>query len=961
MAIALDIIKKKSWLDDTLAQQALDIKNAQGNEAFKEFVAKNKPVQAQPVAWVPPAPVTPPNPVTPPTTPTAPQVTWVDGQKFAQAPVDPTTGLSKPLEPTVTPTAPTVTPEPIKAPEPVKTEVSTAKTEPVVDYTQAKWREQDITTNLESFKAQWMTPEQILKASDYANASPEKRAMIEPYLKQTQPTNDSMFNSIVSKVDVLDAQKVLPSYKIAQNRYLKANMYASMTPAQVTKEMNASRLIEWSRTWEDLKTLNPKLAQDAQNLRIVNGSKSNIFTPVNNPDGTPVKDENGKPVVENNLVKTFTQDYLDDYGDFLREVYKPETMDEINAKIYTPDVIDAQNKATEVELELVALEKDINSINSDIEKETAWSGATWSRKRLEKSIRAETLQNEYNSALKKYQVYANKANNLITQNTAVYQEAYKQNQALQSALVSAWSKKYENELALSQSQAEFDQKLAQQTQLASDPTTAIGWVLDQFAQLWIIADRDLSWHLAEQKRLGMSVPEYTQKMIADFKNKPQYKAMMDAQMRSLAPATTQDWTKLDETTLYNQKTGETKKVSASIASGYPASFSGDTTAYIASKEWFRDTAYQDSAWVWTIWYGTTWINGKPIQPWQTITQADAQRLLQEDIAKHSNWKNFIDEATLSPSQRTALASFEYNLWPWIWNKSAMNIIDMIKSGDLEWAGREIQKYNQAGGKVIKWLQNRRAEEAQLLMNTGVQGTGTSQVEKDATLERIRRWQVTDSDLGKIQQKAIAWWWWEEFTEALKKWMKTTLTDTQIKWLATVDDKIQKDTVLDNVNLVSQQKETIKSLLNTDINANWFNDIALINAFQKIVDPGVAVKEWDVALLQSGIALSDKLNPSNLLSKVSAGTKLTPETRKQMLDATVAIYNAQADFGNDLLKKKYYKLAENYWIDLDDYWYSYDKLGANWNVIDVKAKSALMEQLDRIQKWFTDTLSSIQKR
>lgn len=30
----------------------------------------------------------------------------------------------------------------------------------------------------------------------------------------------------------------------------------------------------------------------------------------------------------------------------------------------------------------------------------------------------------------------------------------------------------------------------------------------------------------------------------------------------------------------------------------------------------------------------------------------------------------------------------------------------------------MQKYNTAGGKVIKGLQNRRAEEAQLLINTG---------------------------------------------------------------------------------------------------------------------------------------------------------------------------------------------------------------------------------------------------
>ena len=127
-------------------------------------------------------------------------------------------------------------------------------------------------------------------------------------------------------------------------------------------------------------------------------------------------------------------------------------------------------------------------------------------------------------------------------------------------------------------------------------------------------------------------------------------------------------------------------------------------------------------------------------------------------------------------------------------------------------------------------------------------------------------------------------------------------------------------------------------MNTDINANWFNDIALINAFQKIVDPGVSVKEWDVSLLQSSIALKDKLNPNNLLSQVQAGTKLTPETRKQMLDSTVAIYNAQADFWNDLLQKKYYKIADNYGINLADYGYNYDKIDKTWKTIDAKTKT-----------------------
>lgn len=42
---------------------------------------------------------------------------------------------------------------------------------------------------------------------------------------------------------------------------------------------------------------------------------------------------------------------------------------------------------------------------------------------------------------------------------------------------------YQSQLELSQSQAEFEQKLAQQAQLASDPTTATNQIIDTFAEM----------------------------------------------------------------------------------------------------------------------------------------------------------------------------------------------------------------------------------------------------------------------------------------------------------------------------------------------------------------------------------------------------------------------------------------------------------------------------------------------
>lgn len=63
---------------------------------------------------------------------------------MVQAPVDPTTGLSKPLEATPTPVTPVAPVAEVKAPEPIKQ----AKTEQTVDYNVSTGREQQIQDNI---------------------------------------------------------------------------------------------------------------------------------------------------------------------------------------------------------------------------------------------------------------------------------------------------------------------------------------------------------------------------------------------------------------------------------------------------------------------------------------------------------------------------------------------------------------------------------------------------------------------------------------------------------------------------------------------------------------------------------------------------------------------------------------------------------------------------------------------
>lgn len=71
--------------------------------------------------------------------------------------------------------------------------------------------------------------------------------------------------------------------------------------------------------------------------------------------------------------------------------------------------------------------------------------------------------------------------------------------------------------------------------------------------------------------------------------------------------------------------------------------------------------------------------------------------------------------------------------------------------------------------------------------------------------------------------------------------------------------------------------------------NGVGDIAAINSFQRlVVDPGVAVREGDVALLQSAQSFTDlaTLRAQGLVK----GDKLTPEARAKMLELVRGVYN-----------------------------------------------------------------------
>ena len=776
------------------------------------------------------------------------------------------------------------------------------------------------------------------KAYNYATKSPEEQATLDSFYNSKQPTISSMYSAIINKQEVPDSTKMTPAYKIAQNRYSKASSFSSMTPSQLSDQMRSAKLVEGSQAFEDLKAINPKLVQDAINLRKVNGDTTNIWT--TNPDGTKV----------NNLENSIADDYTDNFGEFIKTMYKVYTPAEITAIIRTPDVVAAEDKAFAIEEKINELDKQIANIDSEVDTEFKWSGATGSRLAMEKAARRDVLNKDRDSQVREYTTYANRASNLITQNTTSFQTQQQQQQAQNAAMLPFIQDQYKT--AQAKKQAEFE---------LNDPATAIKAVMDEYKKLGIPFTSTVQSRLAEFKASGKPLEQFLTEMWENIQQSPAYKKyqeLQQGQMSDTAKMEAQQDFDIQKIKLQDsmkdrniQRVGGTndnpiygyidgnKVVTVSVP--WSTTTGTTPTGNIVPVTAGNKTVRLDQ--VWATWFESAigqltaaWI---PIVVWQGAR--DQTATIQSMANQYGIPFNASNPAETAQKLRSA---WHQVADPGKSNHETGMAIDVYGSSKLDKVTPAQEKILNANG----WYSANISGDAGHFEYRGnwFWGSGTNSVDKEATLERIRRGQVTDSDLGKIQQKAISGWWWADFTEALKKWMKSSMTESQIKWLATVDDKIQKDTTLDNVNLVSQQKETIKWLLNTDINANWFNDIALINAFQKIVDPWVSVKEGDVSLLQSSIALKDKLNPSNLISKVNAGTKLTPETRKQMLDSTVAIYNAQADFWNDLLQKRYYKLADNYGINLADYGYGYDKIDKAWKTSSSKL-SSVMSILEKI--------------
>ena len=188
-------------------------------------------------------------------------------------------------------------------------------------------------------------------------------------------------------------------------------------------------------------------------------------------------------------------------------------------------------------------------------------------------------------------------------------------------------------------------------------------------------------------------------------------------------------------------------------------------ALIKQYEGCRLAAYRCVAGVWTIGYGHT----AGIHSGMTITQAQADAYLRQDIAKFEGYVNNpayvpITEQ-LNQNQFDALVSFAFNL-------GAGNLRKLCKGRTAAQIAQAMTQYCKANGKVLAGLRRRRAAE-QVLFNKPVSAATPAQntesedynmktIKKGSKGNAVKVWQIiigaaADGIFGSGTESATKIW------------------------------------------------------------------------------------------------------------------------------------------------------------------------------------------------------------
>lgn len=137
---------------------------------------------------------------------------------------------------------------------------------------------------------------------------------------------------------------------------------------------------------------------------------------------------------------------------------------------------------------------------------------------------------------------------------------------------------------------------------------------------------------------------------------------------------------------------------------------------IAQFEGLRLKAYQDTAGVWTIGYGTTKNpdTGQKIKEGDTITKAKALDWLKKDTAAFKSGVEKLVKVPVNDNQLAALTSLAYNIGLTAFSRSTL-LRYLNSNVAKEQVAAQFLRWNRSGGQIVRGLTIRRKLESDLFL------------------------------------------------------------------------------------------------------------------------------------------------------------------------------------------------------------------------------------------------------
>ncbi len=137
---------------------------------------------------------------------------------------------------------------------------------------------------------------------------------------------------------------------------------------------------------------------------------------------------------------------------------------------------------------------------------------------------------------------------------------------------------------------------------------------------------------------------------------------------------------------------------------------------IKHHEGFVRKPYQDPIGLWTVGVGHLIGDGKKLpKEWnKEFTDEEVDNILCEDLERFEIGIQRLTKVSLTQSQFDALVSFSFNVG--LGNFQSSTLRSKLNRGDYEGASNEFPKWRKAGGKILKGLVRRRADERNLFLS-----------------------------------------------------------------------------------------------------------------------------------------------------------------------------------------------------------------------------------------------------